>query len=260
MRVTVNGVLTDTDSKTIGELGHRLYPDRGIAVADGRQVPADTILEEGMTIYFGEGKDMRAAMLKRDDPDVESHISGACVGIAGLGGLGSNIAAMLARTGVGRLVIADFDCVDLSNLNRQNYFVEDLGLAKTDATEKILKRMSPFTEIEKHTVRLTPENIPGIFGMCDVVCEAFDAADQKAMIVSTMMERLPDIPLVSGSGMAGAGDANSITTKTVLGHVVLCGDGKEDGNIPPHLMAPRVNVCAGHMANAVIRLLTDKKD
>lgn len=220
------------------------------------QIGGDTPLREGMRIYFGKGEDMRAAMLERNDPDVSSRLSSSCVGIAGLGGLGSNIAAMLTRAGVGKLVIADFDSVDFGNLNRQNYFVEDLGLAKTDATERMLERISPFTRVEKHTVRLSPENIPRVFGGCDVVCEAFDAADQKAMLVSTVMERLPGIPLVCGSGMAGYGDANSVVSRTVLGGMVLCGDGAEGR----YLMSPRVNVCAGHMADAVLKILAKKEN
>ncbi len=256
MRVTVNGVLTDTDSGTVGELGRHLYPDRGIYVADGRQVGGDTPLHEGMRIYFGKGEDMRTAMLDRNDPDVSRCLSSSCVGIAGLGGLGSNIAAMLARAGVGKLIIADFDSVDLGNLNRQNYLVEDLGLAKTDATERMVGRISPFTRIEKHTARLTPDNIPRVFGGCDAVCEAFDAADQKAMLVSAVMEKLPGVPLVCGSGMAGYGNANSVVSRTVLGGVVLCGDGTEGR----YLMSPHVNICAGHMADAVLKILTKKEN
>lgn len=181
-------------------------------------------------------------------------IRDARIGIAGCGGLGSNVAVMLARSGAMHLVIADFDRVEESNLNRQMYFRRDLGRLKAEALADVLHDIDPDIEVEVHAVRLTPENIPEIYGKCDVLVEAFDIPSQKKMIIETACSAMPEVPLVCGNGMAGVSQANRITTRSVFGRVTMCGDGESE-SVSEGIMAPRVTVCAGHMANAVIRIL-----
>ena len=177
------------------------------------------------------------------------------MGIAGLGGLGSNIAAMLARAGVRDLTIADFDHVDISNINRQNYYLDQVGRAKVDMTEEQLKRINPYMTVRKHCVRLCPSNIPDVFRGCGIVCEAFDAPAEKAMLINTLLGACPGVKVVSGSGMAGFGRPNDIRTERVLDRLYLCGDGIDMEGVEGGLMSPRVGICAGHMADTVISLL-----
>jgi len=199
--------------------------------------------------------DIENSLCSRHSPEVHNKICGAKIGIAGLGGLGSNIAAMLVRAGVSDIIIADFDVVDISNINRQNYFLEQMGHAKTDATEETLRRINPYITIEKHSVKLDPSNIPEVFGRCDIVCEAFDVPSGKAMLINTILEKCPGIKVISGSGMAGFGRSNEIRTERLFTDLYMCGDGIDMEDADGGLMSPRVNICAGHMANAVISLL-----
>ncbi|MDR3766756.1 MAG: sulfur carrier protein ThiS adenylyltransferase ThiF [Butyricicoccus sp.] len=195
------------------------------------------------------------ALIARHGAENQQKLSASTVGIAGLGGLGSNIAVALARLGVGRLVLADFDAVDITNLNRQHYFIRHLGRPKAEALREQLMEINPYLQYEAHTVRVTADNACTLFAGCDVICEAFDRADQKAMLAEAVLTGLPDTPLVSGSGMAGWGSANAIQTVRRFGHFYVCGDGESDIADGVGLTAPRVAVCAAHQATMVMRLL-----
>ncbi len=174
------------------------------------------------------------------------------VGIAGLGGLGSNIACMLARSGVGRIVTADFDTVDASNLNRQIYWPSQVGMKKTEACRRILEIVSPGTEVLAYDIVLDADNIPLVFEGCDVICEALDSPEAKSMLVDAVLTRMDGVPVVAGSGMSGMDSPNSIRTVRRFDRLFVCGDGTSDGG---DMHAPRVMVCAGHQANAALRLL-----
>jgi len=202
-----------------------------------------------------EKKELEIALRPRHSDDVYDVLKASRIGIAGLGGLGSNIAMMLARAGISDMVIADMDHVDISNINRQNYYLDQIGMRKTDAAEAFLKSINPYMRIEKHHVRLDRSNIEDVFKGCDIVCEAFDVPSEKAMLINTVLERCPDAMVVSGSGMAGYGRSDDITTKKIFGRLYMCGDGVDMEDAEGGLMAPRVGICAGHMANAVISLL-----
>ena len=178
-------------------------------------------------------------------------LKGSTIGVAGLGGLGSNIALLLARTGVGKLVIADCDIVELSNIHRQNYALEYVGRKKTDAMVDQIKEINPWCMVEAHNVRITKDHA-SIFSDCDVVCEAFDDAEQKVMLIEALSATGKRI--VSGNGMAGNGPANEIVTKKVGNDIYLCGDGRSDVRSEGSLMPSRVAVCAAHQANAAIRI------
>jgi sulfur carrier protein ThiS adenylyltransferase len=161
----------------------------------------------------------------------------------------------LARTGVGHLIIADFDVVEPSNLNRQQYFVDQIGLPKVYALRDTLARINPHVRVTACHLSLNPSNIGEVFGHAQVLVEAFDLADQKVMLIETFAARFPDRPVVTGSGMAGFGPANTIRTHQVARNLYLCGDGTTAAAPGTGLMAPRVGVAAHHQANAVLRLL-----
>ncbi|MCL1979178.1 MAG: sulfur carrier protein ThiS adenylyltransferase ThiF [Methanomassiliicoccaceae archaeon] len=199
--------------------------------------------------------EMDDALRARYSQEVHGTLIRAKIGIAGLGGLGSNIAAMLTRAGISVLIIADFDVVDITNINRQNYCLDQIGMKKVDATEVQLKRINPYSTIIKHDTKLTPSNIPDIFGGCDIVCEAFDKPSEKAMLINTILEECPGVRVVSGSGMAGYGRSNEIRTERLFADLYICGDGIDMEEAEGGLMSPRVNICAGHMANTVISIL-----
>lgn len=186
---------------------------------------------------------------------VRERLAAARVAVAGLGGLGSNIAIMLARSGVGHLFLVDFDRVDTTNLNRQAYRIPHLGRYKTDALREILTEINPYLEVETRCVRATAENAAALFGGYPIVCEAFDQPENKAMLISAILSECPHTVVVSGNGMAGYGDCNDIRTRRAMERLYICGDGTTGVREGVGLLAPRVAVCAGHQANQVLRLI-----
>lgn len=203
-------------------------------------------------------EEMYAALVERHGAELQKKLSEASVAVCGLGGLGSNIAFALARAGVGRLHIIDFDNVDISNLNRQQYFADQIGIPKTEALFANLKRIAPYIEIKRECVKLTEENIPYLLDGDSIIAEAFDKADQKAMLVNAVLENFPQKYLVSGSGMAGIAPSNMITTRRISKRFYLCGDGVSDISDGMGLVSSRVLLCAAHQAHAVIRIIAEE--
>lgn len=179
----------------------------------------------------------------------------ARVAVAGLGGLGSNIAVMLARSGVGHLLLVDFDTVDVTNLNRQMYMIPHLGRSKAEALPDILCQINPYLEYTSICIKVTPDNVKELFMAYPIVCEAFDKPDQKAMLVREVLGQCPETTVVSGNGMAGFGDTNNIQTRQMMRRLYVCGDQKTDVGNGIGLMAPRVAACAAHQANKVLQLI-----
>lgn len=176
------------------------------------------------------------------------------MGIAGAGGLGSNVAAALVRAGVGRVVIADFDVVQESNLDRQFYFLDQVGRAKVAALRENLLRIDPACRVEAHELRLDPDAAERIFRDCDLVVEAFDAADAKAMLLETLLARLPGKPLVAASGLAGWGRSDDMEIQR-LSNLVVVGDQRTAASPEAPPMAPRVLIAAGMEANEALEIL-----
>lgn len=203
---------------------------------------------------------MREALNIRHGEDLQNKISAARVAVCGLGGLGSNIAIALARAGVGHLHLIDFDRVDLTNLNRQQYAVGQLGQYKTDALRETLSLVSPYCDVTCDTVRVTDENLPDLLRNEGYICEAFDRAEAKAMLVSGVLEHFPEKYLVAASGLAGLGSANTIQTRRVSQRFYLCGDGTSDSSVGLGLVASRVLVCAAHEANMILRLIAGERE
>ena len=203
---------------------------------------------------------MREALNIRHGEELQDKISAARVAVCGLGGLGSNIAIARARAGVGHLHLIDFDRVDLTNLNRQQYAVGQLGQYKTDALRETLSLISPYCDVTCDTIQVTEENLPDLLKTEDYICEAFDRAEAKAMLVSGVLEHFPEKYLVAGSGLAGLGSANTIQTRRVSQRFYLCGDGTSDSSVGLGLVASRVLVCAAHEANMILRLIAGERE
>jgi len=179
----------------------------------------------------------------------------AVIGIAGCGGLGSNVAIALTRIGVGKLILVDFDVVDPTNLNRQQYFINDIGKRKVDALEEKLKMINPFLQIEKHHEKLNGINVKIIFKEAQIIVEAFDKVSEKAMLVKAFAGNLfKGKYLVTASGLAGYSAANTIKTKKLSKNIFVCGDNKTDFIIEG-VMAPRVMIAAGHQANKAVEII-----
>ena len=201
-------------------------------------------------------EEMQRTLEARHGKELQAKFTGGTVAICGLGGLGSNIAVALARAGVGRLILIDFDRVDISNLHRQQYQADQIGLYKTEALTENLKRMAPYVEIISHSIRITEDNFQRLLQDADIICEAFDDAEAKAVLVNGVLEQLHTKYLIAASGMAGLGSANSIKTRRVMERFYLCGDGVSDVGDDIGLVAPRVMLCAAHQAQMVLRILS----
>jgi len=197
------------------------------------------------------------ALEKRHGNELQQAFSSATVAICGLGGLGSNIAIALARAGIGRLILIDFDRVDITNLHRQQYKADQIGMYKTDALTVNLREIAPYIELETHTERITEENAVKLLQSADIICEAFDDAECKAMLTNTVLTEMRDKYLVAASGMAGFYDANKIKTRKVTSRFYLCGDEESDVADGIGLVSSRVMVCAAHEAHTVLRILAN---
>lgn len=204
-------------------------------------------------------EELDRAFDERFPAKIKEKLAGASVAVAGLGGLGSNITVNLARSGVGHLLLIDFDDVDVTNLNRQMYMIPHLGMPKTEAMRDILSQINPWLDVRTRQVKITAENARDLLADWPIVCEAFDRPDQKAMLVGTLLAQCPECVIVSGNGMAGFGDANLIRTQQKLRRLYVCGDGTTESAPGAGLMAPRVAVCAGHQANKVLQLILEEK-
>ena len=189
------------------------------------------------------------------EPEMRARLASSTVAVVGCGGLGSNVAAMLLRSGVRTLTLIDFDLVEESNLNRQLFFRDQIGQPKTEALAETLLRIDPEARLTLHTRRVTADDIADLVGDADVIVEAVDRADTKAMLVNTLMEALPDTPLVTASGLAGSGSANAVVTQRPCDNLYLVGDLESDVTAGHALFASRVMVAAAHEAHAVIRRL-----
>ena len=197
------------------------------------------------------------ALEERHGKELHRAFSSATVAVCGLGGLGSNIAITLARAGIGKLILIDFDRVDITNLHRQQYKASQIGLYKTEALAENLKEIAPYISLDLHTERITEENAKAILSDADILCEAFDSAEAKAMLTEIVLTEMRDKYLVAASGMAGLYDANRIKTRKVTSRFYLCGDEESDVADGLGLVSSRVMVCAAHQAHTVLRILAN---
>lgn len=196
----------------------------------------------------------------RHGENLQKRFAEATVAVCGLGGLGSNIAVSLARAGIGKLILIDFDRVDITNLHRQQYKTSQIGRDKTEALSENLKEIAPYIQLETHTVRVTEGNAVTLLSDADIICEAFDKPECKSTLADAVLERMPDKYLVAASGMAGMGCANAIKTRRISKRFYICGDGVSDVAKVGSLVAPRVMLCAAHQAHTVLRILAEEYD
>jgi sulfur carrier protein ThiS adenylyltransferase len=191
--------------------------------------------------------------------EIKTHLSRFRVGIAGAGGLGSNCAVALARSGVGTLVISDFDIVEESNLTRQFYFANQVGMEKIKALKENIERITSGTRVIINLTKLDRGNIAEIYTGCDVIVEALDKAEMKEMLINTIHTKMAGTPLVIGSGMAGWGDNETIKSRKLDDYLYVCGDESTEVSDDTPLLAPRVGIVANMQANIVIEILMNKK-
>lgn len=249
------------DAPKLMEVRAKFKPDADLVIHNGFPTPDNLLLADGDSVVLirkGEKPpkdELEALITARHTPGVTERVKSARVGIAGLGGLGSSVAIALARVGVGELVLADFDVVEPSNLNRQQYFVDQIGKAKVEAMDENLRRINPYVRNVLHKVVLDEKNIPEIFGGVNVLVEAFDTAEMKAVLANAMAGSCPGVPVVVASGVAGHGPSNTITTTKFSNNYYVVGDRVTEAAAGVGLMAPRVGVAAHHQANCVLRLL-----
>lgn len=201
-----------------------------------------------------------AVLNERHTKEKQNKISSTTVAICGLGGMGSNTAIALARAGIGKLILIDFDTVDISNLHRQQYFVNQIGIPKTEALSSNLKSINPFVEIETHKLKLNEDNCEKLLFSADIICEAFDNAVAKAMLTDIVLTKMTEKYLVASSGMAGFGSANTVKTRKITDRFYLCGDEKSDVNDGIGLVSSRVMLCASHQAHTVLRIIVGETE
>ncbi len=200
-------------------------------------------------------KELARALEARHGTSLQKTFANSRIAVCGLGGLGSNIAISLARAGIGTLILIDYDRVDITNLHRQQYKATQIGMPKTKALAENLAEIAPYLNIAAHTARLTLSNYKSLLSGADVICEAFDNAEEKAMLANAVLANLPETYLIAASGMA-----NSIKTKKISSHFYLCGDGASEVTDGVSLLSSRVMLCAAHQAHTALRILAKEFD
>jgi len=243
------------------DLAEAYKPGADLFIVNGYPVSPDTVLADNDTcclIKRGEiptAEEMESLLVARHTPGVHDAVQKAKVGIMGLGGLGTVVAGALARIGTGQLILADYDVVEPSNLNRQHYSISQIGMLKTEALKQNLLQMNPHIIIETVNGRLTEESIPIVFKDVDVLAECFDDPVMKAAALRAVLTNMPGIGYVGASGLAGYGDNNAIRTQKIHENVYIIGDNTSAAGPGQGLMAPRVGIAAHHQANQILRLL-----
>ena len=250
-----------SDDLRLNELCLAYKPTADIKIYNGAVCDEDVNLKENdhvMLIKRGEipsPKELESVMAARHTPGIHEKLKKSCVGIAGLGGLGSSAAIALARVGVGKLILVDFDVVEPSNLNRQQYFVDQLGMFKTEALKENLNRINPYVRVNCYNQKINKENINSFFSDAKVLIEAFDRPDQKAMLLDSAENKF----IIAASGLAGYGTCENISIKKLSEKIYVIGDFKTGAAPGCGLMAPRVGVVAHMQANLTMQLLIGTK-
>jgi len=195
------------------------------------------------------------SLFEKNVPGCTEVLKKSTVGVAGCGGLGANAALALARAGTGRLILADHDRVEFSNLNRQPYFLGDVGKPKVEVLAEYLRSGNPDMILKLHRSTLKPDDISQLFAEADLMIEAFDRAEDKKWLIESWTEAFPEKPIVCGSGLGGIGRTSSLKVRSA-GNIYFCGDGESDSSMG--LCSARVGLVACMQANVAIELLTGK--
>ena len=265
MKIFLNSKTYETKANDINELKKECKFDGEIIILNGFAINSNEKLKQNSEIYLikkGENlsdEKLKALMLSRNSPFINQKLQNTRICICGLGGLGSNVAVMLARVGVGELFLIDFDTVDPTNLNRQHYFVEHLWKNKTIALKEQLTQINPFVKVEILNERLNENNVKEILKNEKIICECFDNVPSKIMMIN-LASKFSDKKFICASGMAGYESSNLIKTIKFGSNVYICGDQVNGAKPGFGLMSPRVNICAAHQANMALRLILDENE
>lgn len=264
MKIFINEILKEVDENFTAYQARDIFKKNcDVLILNGYPISEDislkendilTLIKKGVKPSFEE---LESLMMARHTPNIHSKLKSGNVAILGLGGLGSNIAISLARIGVGKLSLVDYDIVEPSNLNRQQYFIEDIGKLKSDALKENIRRINPFIEIQTYNMFVNKGNID-TFKCVDIIIEAFDNPSCKAEICNSVLLKMRDKYLIASSGMAGYYDSNTIITKKIRDKFYICGDFVSEAKEDEGLMAPRVAICANHMANLATKILIEE--
>ena len=261
MKIFLNEEYLNCEPCVMSEIVKKYKIDCDLKIVNGYIVNDNyKIKENDKIILIKKGimpslNELEHLMMARHSPEVFEKLKNGKVGIIGLGGLGSNIAISLVRMGVGQLKLLDYDVVEPSNLNRQQYYFKQIGKLKTEAMKEILENINPFTKIQMVNEYLKEGRIKDIFDDVNILIEAVDNPKTKAIIVNECLSTMENIKIISSSGMAGYYSSNSIITKKINSRFYICGDLENEAKLGCGLMAPRVSICANHQANMAVRLL-----
>ena len=262
MKVYVNEILLNVGEDTnILELKNKIKKEADVVIYNGFPVKDNIKLKPLDRIVFikkGEiptKEEMEAQLVARHTPKIYEKLKKVSVAIAGLGGLGSTAALSLARVGIGKLILVDYDVVEPSNLNRQQYFIKHIGMKKTQAMKDIISQCNPFVKIETIDAYVDEKNIESIFKDADIIIEAFDNAETKALITNKVLKIMKNKKIITASGLAGYEDCNLIRSKKINDKFYIVGDGQAEAKPGRGLMAPRVSVAANHQANLVLEII-----
>lgn len=256
----------EEDGITAFEVRRKIKNDADIIIVNGFPTKEDYVLNDGDKITLikrGEipkKEELESLMVSRHTPKVHEKLKKARVAIAGLGGLGSTAAVALGRIGVGYLRIIDFDVVEPSNLNRQQYFIKHIGMKKSEALKDIIYEINPFIEVNSVDATVNKDNIKELFDDVNIVIEAFDGPESKALIVREVLLQTKKPKIISASGMAGFYSNNLIVSKKINSRLYMCGDFKNAAKVNEGLMAPRVGIAACHEANTALRLILGEEE
>ncbi len=263
LKIYVNDTqCTVASGTTLAQARECFHPETTAAILNTVPNPAPgTLLQEQDRLYLykhhGDFEDgnLHELILARQPHTATEKLRGACVGIAGAGGLGSVVAENLARAGVGKLIIADFDVIEPSNLNRQRFKLRQLGLPKAAALADNLQECCPFVDVDVVPERINADNCVRVFSTCAIVCECFDAAESKAALVTALRRQMPDCTLIAASGLAGSGSARSIKIRRVSANLYIVGDMTSDAGSGIGLFAPRVGIVASLQAHVAMQYI-----
>ena len=258
MKLKVNAKSYESTVNTLFALRDELgFSANDLCIYKGFAINENLALNDGDSVIFiKKGQIPPKHMLKemmqaRNSPELNVALEHANIGVAGLGGLGSAVAIALARVGVAKLKLVDFDVIDPSNLNRQQYFISDIGKKKTTALKQIIAHINPFVEVTTQDIYLDESNVNAVFEPCKIVAECFDNAKSKAMLLNTLKNKT----IIAASGVAGYGASQDIKITQFASNVWICGDLERAASIGNGLMAPRVGIAAMMQANKILELL-----
>ncbi len=245
-------------------------PDADIVIWNGFPVNNEndlkkTVNNKDRIVFIKRGEipsheELEFLMVARHTPGVHEKVKKSIVGIAGLGGLGSTVAIALARIGIGKLILVDFDIVEPSNLNRQQYSVKHIGMYKTEALKEVIRDINPYVEIETYTEKINRDNIKNFFEKVQILVEAFDTAEGKRMLIENFHIHFPKRPIVGASGLAGYFSSNSLRVRKVTPYLYIIGDEENSAGPGVGLMAPRVGIAGNLQANTVLRIIMGEEN